>query len=129
MGFLPVRVAPGCGDCRNLVMFKAMVPRTTGSGGRWMDLSLEDPLDGDAKWTDLAPHLSTRALPLWPPFRGQSTLEKESIMIGQGNCTQRIERWMKGVVVGPGAPAGGLRLTLHHAPIDGDSGCYARGTG
>ncbi len=40
-------------------------------------------------------------------------------MIGQGNCTQRIERWMKGVVVGPGAPAGGLRLTLHHAPIDG----------
>ena len=48
-------------------------------------------------------------------------------MIGQGNCTQRIERWMKGVVVGPGAPAGGLRLTLHHAPIDGDSDCYARG--
>ncbi len=39
-------------------------------------------------------------------------------MIGQGNCTQRIQRWLTAVVFGPSTPAGGLRLTLHHAPID-----------
>ena len=40
-------------------------------------------------------------------------------MIGQGNCTQRIQRWMTAVVFGPSTPAGGLRLCLSHAPIDG----------
>ena len=40
-------------------------------------------------------------------------------MIDQGSSTQRIERWMTGVVLGPGTPAGGLRLCLSHAPIDG----------
>jgi hypothetical protein len=47
------------------------------------------------------------------------TLTKEKIMIGQGNCTQRIERWMTGVVLGPNTPAGGLRLRLYHVPIGG----------
>jgi hypothetical protein len=39
-------------------------------------------------------------------------------MIGQGNNPQRIERWLTAVVFGANAPAGGLRLTLHHASID-----------
>ena len=39
-------------------------------------------------------------------------------MIGQGINTQRIQRWSTAVVFGPSAPAGGLRLTLHHASID-----------
>jgi hypothetical protein len=39
-------------------------------------------------------------------------------MIGQGINTQRIQRWATAVVRGPNAPAGSLRLTLHHASID-----------
>jgi hypothetical protein len=39
-------------------------------------------------------------------------------MIGQGSNSQRIEKWLTAVVFGPATPAGGLRVTLHHAGID-----------
>ena len=39
-------------------------------------------------------------------------------MIGQGNNSQRIQRWATAVVFGSNAPSENLRLTLHHASID-----------
>lgn len=64
------------------------------------------------------PRVSTRSLLVSLGLRDQATFNKESVMIGQGQNTQRIQRWMTAVVCGPSTPAGGLRLTLHHAPID-----------
>jgi hypothetical protein len=39
-------------------------------------------------------------------------------MIGQGYNTQRIHRWGTAVIFGSNAPAGSLRLALHHASVD-----------
>jgi hypothetical protein len=88
-----------------------------GSIGHGMDLPLELPRDSETT-QDLLSRLNVLGRPESRDTILVGTLNQEDKMIGQGINTQRIQRWAIAVVRGPNAPAGSLRLTLHHASID-----------
>jgi hypothetical protein len=88
-----------------------------------MAFPLEDSWDWEAVWTGCVVWSVHNSVADQPRLLGLSAVErrnskKETIMIGEGINTQRIQRWMTPVLCGPGTPPGNLRLSLSHVTVD-----------